>query len=147
MKVLSGPYLIGPLADTEHLTNLIDEALGEELSNLAYYNRRGFAIMAICGTSRWNVLLSYQCHKEKRQLEESVRDMVLQRDMYLQEVQNTLVSLIGVGGALRVFNLPDSLVDQVKLWAREVAKKYKLVAFVWVILSTTKASLCYLGGC
>lgn len=61
--------------------------------------------------------------------------------MHLQEMQKDYVSLSDIGDALSAFNLPNSPIDQVKLVAREVSKKYKYLASSQVLVSAIKASL------
>lgn len=59
----------------------------------------------------WDAFLSDHHCKEKRLLEESIKNLTLQQDMYLQFVQKAYISLTGISDALSSFNLPGSLID------------------------------------
>lgn len=66
--------------------------------------------------------------------------MLQRKNTYLQEVQKTYVSLAKIDEALSAFNLLSSLIDQVKLFLREVEKKDKALASACVTLFATKVS-------
>lgn len=80
-------------------------------------------------------------HEERRLLQVSAHDLKLQRDIYLQEVKMDYTTLFEISASLSAFRLFGSLVDQVKLLAREVVKKDKFVPLVQASLSATKTSL------
>lgn len=61
--------------------------------------------------------------------------------MYLQEVQKYSFSLTRINDVLSAFNLLESLVNQVKLLAREVTNKDKVLVSAQASISSTKASL------
>lgn len=109
--------------------------------NHLYYTRQASVVLAIGGAGRLDALLSNQCCKMNRLLEENVHNLTLQWDTYLQEVQNTYVSLTGIGDSLDAFNLLSSLVAKVKLLVKEVAKKDKALASSQLTISTMKACL------
>lgn len=106
-----------------YLANLIGQALEDELSNLAYYTRHAFVILPIRDENHWDAFSSDQWCKEKREMEESICSLTLQRDTYLQEIHKSCVSLTRVSEALSAPNLPRSLVDQVDLLLRVVSRK------------------------
>lgn len=85
------------------------------------------------------VLLGDRLCKERQVLKNNVCDLTLQRHMYLHEVKKASISLTDIGDAFSVFNFPSSLVDYVKLLAKEVVKKHKALAFTRASLSSTKA--------
>lgn len=51
-------------------------------------------------------------------MQDVTRNLMLQHDMYLQELKKAYISLTDMGDALSSFNLHGSLVDQVKLLER-----------------------------
>lgn len=65
----------------------------------------------------------------------------LNREIYFQEIQKSLATLIGVGDVLRPLNLPRPLFDQVTFLRRGVARKDKYLASNQAILSSTQVSL------
>lgn len=108
---------------------------------LSYCTRHTSIILEINGVGCWNIFLSNQDRKEKQLLEENISNPMLQLDTYLQEVQKTFLSLIGICDTLNAFNLLSLLLDQVKLLEREITRKDKAMAFAWVTLSGAKVFL------
>lgn len=56
-----------------------------------------------------------QLRKERQMLHGTVGDLMLQHNMYLQEVKMTATFIIKIGSAFSFFKFSSSLVDQVKL--------------------------------
>lgn len=106
--------------DCSYLTNLTDEALEKDSSSLAYYTRCAYVILTTGRAGHWDAFLSDKHRKEKHVLEESICNLALKRDTYPHKVQKANVSLTRISDALSAFNLPDSLVGQVTLLARDI---------------------------
>lgn len=58
------------------------------------------------------------------------RNLVLRHVMYLQKVNIIFTSLTEIGSILSAFKFSYFLVDHVKLLAREVVNKYKVMGLV-----------------
>lgn len=106
-----------------------------------YYTHRAYTVLDIGGADCWDDVLFDQCHKEKRLLDDSICNLMFQRDTYMHGVQKAHISLTRICHIFNALYLPDSLVDQVKLLAREIEKKDKALAPTWLTLSSMKASL------
>lgn len=96
--------------------------LSKILFNLAYYTSWASSILTIGGSMLWDIFQFDQCRKEKWLFEESICNLTLQQDKYLQKALKASIFITGIVDTLSSFNLLVSLVDQVMLLPRDITR-------------------------
>lgn len=86
---------------------MYEPTLKEELVTLDRYAWNASTALALAGDSYWEALWSDQKRGEKYRLEDSVNNLRLHRDKYLQEIQKTSTYLSEIKDALS----PSSFMD------------------------------------